>query len=232
MRKLPFNDEWILQNYHKFASYRELAEEHNKLFSTRFSRMQMKNHAGLILGARYDRYWYTAEMEEWIRREYPKPGTAAEKAKSFNETFGTKRSGQCIKEKARSMGVSLSEGGQADYKNKSGEFLSHYNKTVRAYPVGTVGRPSNGYPMIKTSEGWMLQSRYEYMRQHGEILPEHVVIYLNGDANNASKANLMSIPRKCQAIMTANKFWSEEPELTRTGAMWSELYSVCRFIKE
>ena len=223
MRKLPYNDKWLLEHSHQYGSYRELAEAHNRTFGTDFSRTQMKNHASLTLGIRMDEYWYTDEMKDWIRREYPKVGSSDEKAEIFNRTFGTNRKGHSIREMARRMGVSLSEDALQDYKQKSKEHICHYNSTVKAKPIGYVGRPSNGYPMIKTECGWMSQARYEYLKNHEEIHPGDVVIFLDGNVHNISENNLVAIPQKWQALMTFNKFWSKHPKITESGLIWCEL---------
>lgn len=226
MRKHPYNDEWLLSNHERYKSYRELAEAHNELFGTCFSRQQMKNHASLILGIRMDKYWYTDEMKEWIRREYPKRGSSDEKAKRFNETFGTSREGHSIREMARRMGVTLGEEALDEYKRKSADTLIRYNTTVKAKPVGYVGRPSNGYPMVKTENGWVSQARHEYLKSHDEIPRGSVVIFLDGNVKNISKENLVAIPQGWQAVMTANKFWSEHPAITQSGLIWCELASA------
>lgn len=173
-----------------------------------------------------DGYWYTDEMKDWIRKEYPKEGSSDEKARKFNETFGTTRKGHSIREMARRLGVSLSEDALQDYKKKSKEHICNYNRTVRAKPIGYVGRPSNGYPMVKTENGWMSQARYEYLQNHEEIRNGDVVIFLDGDVHNVSKNNLMAIPQKWQALMTFNKFWSKHPKITETGIKWCELKDV------
>lgn len=226
MRKLPYNDEWILEHSHQYRSYRELAEAHNRLFNTDFSRAQMKNHANLILGIRMDSYWYTNEMKDWIRKEYPKEGSSDEKARKFNEIFGTTRSGHSIREMARRLGVSLSEDALQDYKKKSKEHICNYNRTVRAKPIGYVGRPSNGYPMVKTENGWISQARYEYLQNHEGIRNGDVIIFLDGNVHNVGENNLMAIPQKWQALMTFNKFWSKHPKITETGIKWCELKDV------
>lgn len=228
MRKLPFNDEWLMDNHRHYKSYAELAKAHNELFGTCFSRMQMKNHASLMLGIRMDGYWYTDEMKAWIVREYPKPGTSAEKAEKFNKAFGTHREGQSIKEMARLLGVALGDEALAEYKQKSADTLIRYNTEVKAKPIGYVGRPSNGYPMVKTENGWMSQARHEYLKSHDEIPSGNVVIFLDGNVDNVSKDNLMAIPQKWQAIMTANKFWSEHPMITRSGIVWCELLTALK----
>lgn len=188
----------------------------------------MKNHAGLILGIRMGDYYFTPEEEEWIRQEYPKVGTAQEKADAFNAYFGTKRKAHCISEKARRMGVKLSDESRAEYKRRSAEHIVNYNRTVKAKPIGYVGRPANGYLTVKTDHGWVMQTKYEYEKSHGELKDGHVVILLDGNRTNVSADNLMAVPRGCQALMTANKFWSEEPNLTKTGAIWSELYLLLK----
>lgn len=228
MRKLPFNDEWLTDNHYRYKSYAELAKAHNELFGTCFSRVQMKNHAGLILGIRMDKYWYTEEMKAWIKAEYPKPGTSDEKARRFNKAFGTHRDGHSIKEMARKLGVALGEDALADYKRKSTDTLIRYNTEIKAKPIGYVGRPANGYPMVKTADGWMYQARYEYMRHHDEIPSGEVIIFLDGNVMNVSKENLMAIPQKWQAVMTANKFWSEHPMITRSGLVWCELAGLLK----
>lgn len=223
MRPLPFNDEWIRANASKYDSYRQLAEAHNKAFGTDFTRNQMKVHTGNILGIRMSNYWWTAEMEEWIRTEYPKVGSAEEKADAFNKRFGTDKKPHSIREKARLMGVTLSDEALSEYKRKSAEWVVHLNKTMRKRPIGYVGRETNGYLMVKTESGWMSQARYEYLKTHDEIPKGYVVIYLDGNNRNVNADNLMAIPQRWQVVMSINGFWSEHPMITRTGITWCKL---------
>lgn len=226
MKRLPFNDDWIRQNVDIYKTYKRLAEEHNKLFGTSFTREQMKNHASLILDV-HTEYYYTDEMKAWIIENYPKSGTAEEKAEEFNSIFGTNKNGQAIKEMARLLGVSLSEEALKDYKQKSKEHICNFNRTVRAAKPGHVGRPSNGYLLVKLENGeWLSQGRYEYEKHYGKVPKNHNVIFLDGNRNNVSKENLMAIPVKLTAIMSANKFWSSDPELTKTGVVYCNLYTL------
>ena len=228
MKPLPFNDDWIKANNHKFDSYRQLAEGHNKVFRTNFTRQQMKNHASLILGIKMEGYHWTKEQEEWIKTEFPKVGTAQEKTDAFNKHFGTKRKPQSIKEKAHRLGACLSEEAVAEYKRKSAEGIVHYNTTVRAKPIGYVGRLANGYPMVKTENGWVSQARYEYLKTHDEIPKGYVVVFLDGNKKNVSQKNLIAIPQSWQMIMSINNFWSEHPAITRTGITWCNLYELLK----
>jgi len=226
MRKLAYNDEWILCACDKYNSFRELAKAHNERFGTNFTRAQMKNHASLILGVRYGNYWYTEDMEQWIRSEFPKTGSAEEKVQMFNARFNTNRSEHCLREKAKRMGVTLSEEAKAEFKRKSAEHLVWFNTTVRAKPIGYIGRPSNGYLMVKTAEGWISQARYEYTKAHGDIKSDYVVIFLDGNVKNVNHDNLMAIPQRWQALMTAHKLWSEHPIITKTAIEWCELFEI------
>lgn len=228
MKPLPYNDDWIKANCDKAHSYRQLAEDHNSLFGTNFTREQMKNHVGGILKIRMNHYFYTEEMVDWIAENFPKTGTAEDKAKAFNKRFGTDRTGADIKEKARRMGVTLSPEALADYKRKSAEHIALHNTTIKAKPIGYVGRPSNGYLMVKTKQGWISQARYEYAKAYGKIPKGCVVIYLDGDNTNANPDNLMAIPQGWQAVMTANKFWSEHPKITYSGIVWCKLYELLK----
>lgn len=223
MKKLPFNDDWLKEHYQEFDSYRELADAHNERFGTEFSRQQMKNHTSLILGLHIDHYYYTEEMKEWIRQEYPKASSSDEKARLFNERFGGNRKGHSIREMARRLGVNLSEEALDHYKKKSADHIVNYNTTVKAKPIGYVGRKSNGYNMVKTEDGWVSQARYEYLKHHDEIPNGYVVIFLDGDNTNVEPSNLMAIPQAWQAWMTAHKFWSSHPKITETGIMWCRL---------
>ena len=124
------------------------------------------------------------------------------------------------------MGVSLSHAGQQEYKRRSAAHIVGYNTTVRAKPAGYVGRISNGYPQVKNEHGeWVPQGRYEYAKQNGMIPKGRVVIFLDGDNSNVSRENLAAIPRGHQGLMTVHGFWSKEPELTRAGVLWVDLYS-------
>ena len=60
----------------------------------------------------------------------------------------------------------------------------------------------------------------------GCIPKGHVVTHLDGDLYNVNESNLMVIPVQYMGLLLKNNLRSSNADITRTGIMWCELYSL------
>ena len=71
---------------------------------------------------------------------------------------------------------------------------------------------------------WREKKRVMYEQYYGMIPDGYLVIQLNMDKADFRKENLYAVPRGIGMMMGANKWYSENAEITLTGIKYCELY--------
>ena len=206
-----YNDDWIYAHMTKYTSWRNLFNAYYKEFHFGNYR-NFRNHLYNDLGLTRK---FTNEQNQWLIENYPHM-TLKECTDTFNKKFNIGRSRQTICTQANKLGIK-----QNDETVKKSYLFEHYN----SYPIGaTVTRHTTTASCVyqKTESGWKRQTHLVM----GDVPKGHVVVHLDGDYTNNSKENLQVITMRENALMTANKFWSEDPELRKTGLVWCKLMNV------
>ena len=227
-KRRKYHNDWIIEHKDEFSSWTDMCKEYNRVFGTDINRARFKSHCSGDLKLRLNNYFYTEEQKAFLTEHYPIYG-AKETTEKFNKKFSQNRSVHSIKETSLSLGVCLNEEAFAKYKQETTEFLINYNKTVRAKEVGTIGRPSNGYDMIKTEDGtWEYLGKYLYEKHIGKVPDGYQVIFLDGDQKNREISNLAIVPISYQMLMNTLKLRSDNADITATGIKWCDLYQLLK----
>ncbi len=219
-RNICWHDEWIISNYLEFASYAEMAEEHNRLFGTTADWRTLKNHARCKLNLRKPRMDYkpyTGEQIDWLKTNYPKLGVK-KTAVAFNKRFGCDKTESAIKNFGFLYGVQVDEA------------VSAFNKTdpthgtpKSAKPIGSI-RKEGQRTLIKTDEGWEQIGR-AVVKASGTTIPKgYSVIHLDGDTAHYDISNLMVVPTRYCGLLMAHGLRSENAQITRAGVAWCDLH--------
>ena len=203
---LSYDDKWIIAQWEAFKNWKKLCNEYNKVHGTAICYSTFKSHCNRVLDLNVQ---YTKEQIEWLKANYPRLGQA-ETTRQFNIKFQENKSRGAIKKKCNyELGLHVTE---ERLKRRATE------NTGRFHEVGTIRPGANKELYIKMKDGW---KPLKYMN-HEKIMGKNLV-YLDGNKNNVSDDNLMYITREVSARMIKNKFWSEDPEITRTGIICCEL---------
>lgn len=162
---------------------------------------------------------YTDEMNAFII-EHGAELSTRELQQELNEKFGCNRSFGSVKRKTQKFGI-----------QKSRDAISRGHKHSK-YPIGS-SRIINGYEYIKvTTSGagfynqWDRKCRIVWRQHYGDIPEGHQIVFLNGDTLDCNIENLACISTKVCAKMSnghGKAFWSENPEVTKTGLLVCEL---------
>lgn len=218
-RRIDWNDKWIIGNYSKYPSYKSMAEDYSRLFGRNISASGLKIRARK-LGIKKPKWYeeYTNEQISFIKEFYPEHGVESTVV-AFNKRFGTNRSKRSIKNTAFRLSIQVKK--DISSKNKRAAIDNGHGKRA-AVPVGTI-REECGRPVIKTECGWESYGRAMYK---GQIPKGHVVTHLDGDLYNVNESNLMAIPVQYMGLLLKNNLRSSNADITRTGIMWCELYSL------
>lgn len=63
---------------------------------------------------------------------------------------------------------------------------------------------------------------------YGDKPDGYILVHLDNDVTNNSVNNIRAISRSVNARMTANKFWSEDPDITKSGILCCELEELLK----
>lgn len=209
MNKVLYDDNWILANWENYRNWNSLCNEYNKLFNTEIKYSTFKAHCNVGLKLNFH---YSKEEDAWLIENYPKLGRV-KCAEQFNKKFCTNRTAMGIRIHCEKMGLRVSD------ERKRQRAIEN---TGRLHDTGTIVEKSHGILFIKKEDGTWTQLSRHLVEE--DIPKDCIVIFLDGNKRNLSQDNLAIIPRNHSAIMTKNKFWSEQPEITKTGIIWCELY--------
>lgn len=200
-----YDDDWIIAHWGLTRNWMSLCEEYNRAHGTEVNYNTFKSHCN---GALSLNFHYSDEQIEWLKENYPKLGRV-EATKRFNEKFHEKRSTAAIKKMGHTLGLHVT---------KERRKQVPIENSGRFHEIGTVREGANKELYVKTETGWK-PLKYTIC----EKKPGKNLVYLDGNKNNVNENNLMYITRAVSARMIKNKFWSEDPEITRTGIICCEL---------
>lgn len=222
-------DEWLREHYYTTKTFKELTEQFNLYFGTARTQNGIAGHVNKAL--KLARHHFTEDQEMWLIDQYNDYRFYDELADAFNLYFSTNRTSVAIREKCN-KGLGLSgKPGRSSYKYKDKEQL----------PIGTI-RKSQTATYIKVQETppktlgskinnrgyqepyWLPLQKKIYQDIYGPIKPGQMIVFLDGDSNNFELDNLYCIDRRISAILSKNKWWTYDKELTLTAIKWCELH--------
>jgi hypothetical protein len=98
------------------------------------------------------------------------------------------------------------------------------NRCQQEKPIGTVSKWECGYTRIKTGDNeWEFIQRYVWKKHHGEIPPNHSVIFLDGNTDNYNIENLALVNRNELMKYNSMKLNSDNQELNRVAVNLAKL---------
>lgn len=174
---------------------------------------------------------YTVEQEQWLRDNYHSYDSYDSLTEDFNKRFDTNRKRSSIIEKCNKRLGLNGMPNPSKYGLKKKEQL----------PIGTI-RKTHDRPYIKVLDSsdvgisgyqepyWLPLQKKIYQDAFGEIGPDKMVCFLDGNADNLELSNLYCTDRKISAIMARNHWWTDSKEHTLTAIKWCELFYAIKNI--
>lgn len=211
MAKIDWDDAWILYNWKTFRNWYRLCISYNEVHQTNILYTTFKAHCYKNLGLNFH---YSKEQEEWLKENYPKLGRI-KTAKAFNKMFHENKTPEAIKMECQKLGLHVNESRRKE---------RAIENTKRYHPTGSIRLGAHDEPYLKTKDGWIRVKELVM----GKIEKGQVIIHLDQDPTNCDESNLMIVSRSILQKMMKNKFWSENPEITRTGVIWCKLYEALK----
>ena len=171
---------------------------------------------------------YTKKQLKWIEKNVNNYINYKDMTDAFNLEFGESRTEQGI---SNTVTKRLKLNKNLNY----GQFSNVLKK--EELPLGTIRRTGNGVTYVKTKltgenrpkysgykePYWMPLQKKIYVDEHGDIKDDEMIIFLDCNRYNFSLDNLCCIDRRISAILAKNKWYSENPEITKTGIMCAKI---------
>ena len=207
MKKNSYDDAWILDHWkdYRYVSemYVDYISEHTDEAHTLNAFTQRTSKLGLTRR-------YTEEQDEWLRKNYPSLG-AKEAYDLFCDRFKVRKGFEGFKSHIKELGLKVTAERQREADQNNGEH--------DGMAIGTVTERCRNSEWIKTEDGWKPLQRAIV----DDVPKGYRVIHLDRNGRNNTLDNLMVISPQVNAMMTGNKFWSSDAEVTKTGVLWCEL---------
>lgn len=167
------------------------------------------------------RLW-TAEMDEFIRENYPKMGSK-KLVPLMREKFHYDFTSFSLQNRAHKLGIHVD--------SSSSWHTRGLTDTYNSMPLGSE-RDSGRYMYVKVSTGhsgygnWKQKHRIVWEEANGPIPKDHIIIFLDRDYHNCELSNLRCIPRKYVAFMTDSSFnwFNGGPQMIEAGIAWCDLH--------
>lgn len=209
-----YHDDWIIEHYNPNKKWSSILQEYNKSFGVNIPYPTFVSHMNRELHLQMDRDVYTKEEDDFLRQYYPHYGYI-ETAKLYNEHFGKNRSALAIEGRCHVLKCHVTK------ERRSAMCPENHHRTV---PIGSVRDwGCHGEIVVKTENGWVNAKELVVEKKPGMF-----IVHLDGDVKNNKKENLFHVTRNEIGIMATNHFWSEQPEITKTGILWSRLYILLK----
>ncbi len=222
-KHIKWYDDWIKENYLLYPSYKALTKAYNQKFNTNAGVSAMKNHARIYLKLqkpRTDYVAYTEEQIEWLKSYYP-THSIADTTQAFNKKFNGNKTKSCIKNFGACYGVQVNP----EFATKHKIEPCHSKGARKLRKLGDI-RVECGRLVMKGPSGWDAVGRVIY-KMHGKDIPKgYHVIHLDGDVSNYDISNLQAVPPKYAGLLSKYGMRSSDPEITKIGIIWCQLYDA------
>lgn len=170
--------------------------------------------------------YFTAEQDNWLIENFSQFDCYKDMADMFNNVFSENRSPEAIREKCNKRLHLKGKPSVTQYGSKPKEQL----------PLGTIRKSQTGtYIKVKKvpeksaisgykKPYWIPLQEKVYSDNFGRVPEGNMICFLDNDRNNFNIENLYMIDRKISAIMSSNRWWSTDPQLTKTAILWCKLH--------
>lgn len=230
---------------------RQLAELTNERFGTDLNASKMKSYIGnhglsrKIRGSDPEPYYkLPKEHREFILENYKGTGYR-EMIEKLRNKFGAEYTFNQIK---GFYGRNHLDSGLTGYKFTK-ETCPHPPKGTHFYPpsefkkghrpvnwkpVGSERTNTDGSRMIKVAEPnvWRLKARVVWEEANGPIPPNHVIVHLDGNAENCELGNLEILSRSALVRANQKHLLHSDPDLTATGIALAKLRAKAFEVKK
>lgn len=236
----PEQDIWLRERFYTAGTFDVLTESFNQEFGVSRTleaiRQRCRKNLKLDTTVLNTKHHYAPEHDEWLRENYSKFDSYDDLTISFNRIFNTHRGKTSVAEHCTKR---LKLGGMPNpttYGKKPKEQLpiGTIRKSQTAIYIKVQDLPTDGTVHISgyAEPYWLPLQKKIYQDRYGEIQPDQMICFLDGNSDNFELDNLYPITRQISAVMSKNKWWTNSKQHTLTAIKWCELYYVLKNVKE
>lgn len=222
---------WLIKNYNKVSSYRELTEKFNKLFNLNYNYDAIRRYCLKRLKLRRNESefnHYTQEEIEWVRNNYKKYLTkGCFDREQFIIDFKNKFGKDMNKAKIRHLIEDRA-------KIRFGRAYHFIKPSKHSLPLGTE-RKINGKWYVKVKlekkglkdhhKNWQKKCRYMYEKYHNvKLKDDEYVFHLDDNTENFDINNLIMMT-KTEAMYYHNSNFQKigDLQLKKSGILYSKI---------
>ena len=225
MVKSTYDDDWILENYDKYPTNRELLRAYNETHSDVRTEAGMNAHLQQYLKLFRIRM-FTKEEVAFMREHYPVL-IDNEFLEAFEKEFKWKPKKKHILQSANAFGI-----------KKTPETLFRSKRMQHWRPIGsekTTMRGAQKNVMVKVADtgdwwtDWRPKQYLVWEAAHGDVPKSHMIVFLDGNTTNCDLENLACIPKRYIGMM--NKLFrneSKDPKIRAAKIEWCKLHEAIR----
>lgn len=205
------------------TSYRELADDLNRIFGTNYNSSAIKAFCNRKLGlTNYVNRW-TEEEKEYLRQNV-QGKSFIELSEEISKIIGVKRTSRHCRDMAYRMGLhngidmKFKDGHEGYGKNPIGTEIRHGRKTyVKVSDTHRISKEKRH----GNYRNFRLKHELLWEQEHGEIPKGCIVIFADGNRNNFNMDNLICVPNSIKTAMNAKGWQFLDNEMLRKCAIRS-----------
>ena len=222
-------DAFILENADIGCT--QLARELTNRFGIHRRHGVVATHCEEVLGITLknnNRQQYTKEQIDFLRDN--KNVTLPELASMFNEHFNANVTRTAIEHICSRENIFKERKGIKMLAGKRNPFTKRCKIGTERSCSGKVyikisdNVTKSGENSFKEGGNWQEKKRFIYEKHNGKIPKGYQVIHLDGNKGNFSPNNLYAISPKTNMVLAANKWFTNDREVTLTAIKWCELF--------
>lgn len=164
---------------------------------------------------------FSADEDAWLLENAPHL-SRKETTRRFNELFNDNRTEEVLKVHCNhKLGI----------KRTKATITNSKHTRCDVKPIGSE-TVYQGFTFVKVTDkhlgnfydNWELKQRVLWKQRHGDIPPNHMIVFLNRDRTDFSNENLFCVSSAINAIMVRNGWYSTDRDITLTAIKWCELH--------
>ena len=225
MVESTYDDAWIIENYDKYKTNKELVKAYNEAHGDNRTEKGIGYHTTQYLKLFRIRK-FTKEEIAFMQKYYPVL-IDNEFLDAFEKEFGWRPKKKHVLGSACDFGI-----------RKTPETLFRSKRMLTLRPIGsekTTMRGAQRNVMVKvcdTGDWWTDWKPKQYIvweEAYGKVPDKHAIVFLDSDTTNCDLDNLTCIPKRYLGMM--NKLFrneSKDPKVRAAKIEWCKLYDAIK----
>ena len=221
MAKHSWNNPWIIANYGKFKTTKDLHKAYIKANGGEMEYDTFKWHVRVNLGLSKDKFKMSQEQEEFIKQHFDTMSVESLR-KLFNKTFGLKFKTTAFHYHCKRLG--LNKWTPHYYTNEQETFLKEYAPITRRKELTRTFNDLFNSSIKEDALVMHCWKRGYGALDDGRFAQERIMtIYIDGNPDNLDENNIRQVDFNTYSWIKNNGWHHSGAELLDTAIMWCKL---------